>query len=276
MFWKGAFFGLSFETHPSLGGDVDVDPESLKDMIEDYQNGLQRWLALTGMSAKTLAPQVVDPTPHIERQIEAICIKLGVPKRVFMGSERGELASTQDDKAWNDRLRERQTNYLTPRVIVPFVDRLILLGVLPKPNGYSVWWPDITSQSDTEKANVALKMTQALAQYAGTPDVSFVIPELYYLTRILKLDENEVVTMLEEGLKKKAEMMSSGEIPSADELKKGRQLALNPPKTSANGQGSSNPIGDTSRRAPNANGGGRNNRPKPISTETDGGKTKRE
>lgn len=132
-FYKGGFPGLSIETHPQLGGDVLIDEPSMKNMIENYQNTLQRFLLLMGASAKTLAPAVVDPTPHVNVLIEAICIQLGCPVRVFRGSERGELASSQDDSSWNDRIRHRQNNYLTPRLIVPFYDRLIMAGVLPEP-----------------------------------------------------------------------------------------------------------------------------------------------
>lgn len=195
MYWRGAFPGLSLETHPQLGGDVEVDHAGLRDQMENYMNGLQRYLALMGISAKSLAPQVVDPTPQISVQIEAICIQLGIPKRVFMGSERGELASTQDDQAWNDRLRQRQRTYVTPRIIVPFVDRLIALGVLPEPAQYFVAWPDLTSQTDSEKADVAVKKTSALAQYV-TGGVESVLPPLEYLTQILGMDDEEALAVL--------------------------------------------------------------------------------
>jgi len=133
-YWQAAFTGLSLETHPQLGGDVTIDASDVRNQLENYVNSLQRYLALTGMSAHTLAPTVSDPSSQIDKHIEAICIQLGIPKRVFMGSERGELASSQDDASWNDRLKQRQNGYLTPRVIVPFVDRLISVGVLPEPD----------------------------------------------------------------------------------------------------------------------------------------------
>src|SRR4029077_9123616 len=112
------------------------------------------------------------------------------------GSERGELASTQDDAAWNDRLRQRQRGYPRPRPTAPFVDRLIALGVLPEPSGYTVDWPDLTSQSDQEKANVALARTQALAAYAPGETQSVVAP-LDYLSRFLGFDEEEAQTMVD-------------------------------------------------------------------------------
>lgn len=131
--WKTAVPFYSFETHPQLGGDVDIDDEGMKDLYENMFNGLQRAFHTRGMSPKALGGTSPDPTGFIEVQIGLICIKISVPVRVFKGSERGELASSQDDAAWNDRLKARQKYYLTPRIIVPFIDRLIALGILPKP-----------------------------------------------------------------------------------------------------------------------------------------------
>lgn len=195
MYWRGAFPGLSLETQAQLGPEVEIDQAGVRNMMEQYMNGLQRYLALTGMTARSLAPQVVDPSGQIACQIEAICIQLGIPKRVFMGSERGELASGMDDAAWNDRLRDRQHMYITPRVIVPFVDRLISMGVLPEPKGYSVYWPDLTSQSNSEKATVAVQRTQALVQYVQSALPQF-FPPLDFLTRVLGLHENEAAAVL--------------------------------------------------------------------------------
>ena len=87
MFWKGAFFGLSIETLPEILAqtDVDVDQESIKQDMYRYMNKLQRYILLNGMTAKPLTPQVADPSSHIEQQIQAICITLGVPYRIFLG-----------------------------------------------------------------------------------------------------------------------------------------------------------------------------------------------
>lgn len=156
-YWKSCFAGLSFQTHPQLGGDVKVDPAPLKDMVESYQNGLQRALFTSGMAVSTLAPSVVDPASHINMHIEAICIELGCPVRVFKGSERGELASSQDDASWNDRLRARQNLYITPFIIVPFIDRLIQIGVLPIPKVKKRLRPDVkppTNLTDPVPTNV--------------------------------------------------------------------------------------------------------------------------
>lgn len=134
-FWQYSFPKLALSTHPQLGGDVRVDVPSIQNMLENVRNGFQREMLLMGMGASTVSGSVADPTPHINIQIEAICIAKGCPVRVFKGSERGEQASTQDDSNWNGRLKERQQGRNTPDIVVPLIDRCISAGVLPVPSG---------------------------------------------------------------------------------------------------------------------------------------------
>ncbi|MDB4786190.1 DUF1073 domain-containing protein [bacterium] len=198
MYWRGAFPGLSIETHPQLGTDVTIDQTALAAKMLDYHNGLQRYLAVSGASTKSLAPQVVDPTPQVNTQLDAICIQLGIPKRIFVGSERGELASSQDDSSWNDRLRHRQNSYLTPRVIVPFIDRLIMLGVLPAPaeeNGYNVRWPDLDSLTDTEKAMILTQRTESIVKYVSGGGEQLITP-IDYLTKEMDYSNDEADEIL--------------------------------------------------------------------------------
>lgn len=209
MHWRGAFMGLSFETHPQLGGDVRVNLDHMKEMVERYYNTQQRALFTSGMSVKSVAPQFQDPTPWVDTIITAICIKIGCPKRVFMGTERGELASGQDDQAWNGRLKERQNNHITPKIIVPFIDRLIKIGVLPKPmTGYSVEWPDLDALQPLEEADLAVKQTQAMAQYVSGGVDTLVAP-LDYMTKVLGFDEQEAKDMLDSTLEHLAEVQGA-------------------------------------------------------------------
>lgn len=136
MFWKGAFPGFSFETHPELG-EVDIDQEALRKEFAEFSNGLNRFLATSGITAKSLAPQVADPENHVLIQIRAIAIQVGVPWRQLLGSEQAQLASEQDRDNLNKRITRRRQKYLSPWVVRPFVDRLITLGVLPTPTGAS-------------------------------------------------------------------------------------------------------------------------------------------
>lgn len=188
MYWQGAFPGISFEQLPQA---ADVNPsDEMREAIEKYMNSLQRYIALEGFTAKSLAPQVVDPSPQIDKQIEAICIQLGIPKRKFMGSEQGELASSQDDSVWNDRVMERENNYITPRIIVPYIDRLITFGILPEPEQYRVEWADLNSTTEQEKADVGSKQTEAMAKYVGG-SVDALIEPVTWLTQVMGWSEDD-------------------------------------------------------------------------------------
>ena len=133
-YWKSCFSILQFSTHPQLGGDVDVDIGKIKDTVDNVNNSLQRDVLGIGGVWSTIAPQVVDPTPHIQVRMNAIALYLGCPMRIFMGSEQGVLAGDQDGISFYlRRVPERQLRTITPRQIIPLVDRLIQIGVLPEP-----------------------------------------------------------------------------------------------------------------------------------------------
>ena len=197
-YWQSCFTALSIETHPQLGGDVKIDKEQMRDMMQEFRNRLRRDIFLKGMSAKTLAPVVVDPTPFILGHIEALCIKIPCPKRVFMGSERGELASSQDDSQWNDTVRARQNLRCTPRIIAPFIDRLIMLGCVSEPgeDGYTVEWPDLDSLGKLQQADLATKVTQAIVAYMGGNGEAF-MPVLNYMVKVLGWTEEEATEYVE-------------------------------------------------------------------------------
>lgn len=217
MFWRGAFPGYSFEVNPTLDpNNVEMNSDKMKEQMESYANGLQRYLALSGVSAKSLAPQVADPTPMTDVEITVICITLGVPKRVFMGSEEAKLASTQDTKTWNKRLERRRLQYISPRIVKPFVDRLMVCNVIPFTTRYTVRWPDLEAKTDAEKATIAVQRTQALAQYVSGGVDSLIPPEEYY-THILNLDQKVAEALGKASLQAINDLQNDEEDPGSGE-----------------------------------------------------------
>lgn len=216
MFWKGAFPGYSFETFPELTSEAEIDHASVKRQIDAYQKGLQRYLTLVGMSAKSLAPQVADPTKHFDTLIAALCATIKVPVRIFLGSESGHLASTQDSVAWNRRLGHRQSTYLTPMLIYPFVRRLQKVGVLPWVKDITVAWKDLNSMSDKDKSDVSMKVTQALLQYV-TSGAEKIMPLWHFLTLVLKFSDQEATKVVELAKNQKASDLLTKELWEQEE-----------------------------------------------------------
>jgi hypothetical protein len=164
MFWKGGFPGLSFEALPDTA-DVELDAESLKEQITAYYQGMQRYLAIQGVTTKSLAPQVADPIGHLMAQLQQIALTLEIPLRILLGSEEGKLASTQDKRSWAERVMGRRIDYVTPWIIRPFIEMLITYGVLPEPENFYVDWPDRAAVSDRDMADVARIRAEAMKNY---------------------------------------------------------------------------------------------------------------
>jgi hypothetical protein len=198
MFWKGAFPGYALETHEGAD-DVEFDAEGLRDSMQNYFNGLQRYLALTGVTVKSLTPQMGDPTSHRQAIMDDIAFSMGVPKRKLFGSEQAQLASTQDSRTWNGRVMRRNNKHVTHSIVRPTIDRLMMAGVLPPltvEDDYEVHWPDLNTVTDEEKALVAKTRTEAYATYVSG-NVDQVIPPHDYHVVVHGMDPQEAEQLME-------------------------------------------------------------------------------
>jgi hypothetical protein len=192
MFWKGAFPGFALEANPDMA-DAEFDADSkteVKEEVENYFNGLQRAMMFQGLTVKTLEPQVADPSGHLKAQIEYMAITLGIPLRIFTGSEQAQLASGQDQTTWNKRISKRRESHITPWIIEPFIDRMIIFGVLPEVTEYMVIWPDLSTPTDEEKASVALKITEAIIKYVAGGGEALIGPK-EFLMSVMGYEEDE-------------------------------------------------------------------------------------
>lgn len=201
MFWKGAWPGLTFEIDPRLiESEPEFDKEAFKEQLERFGDGMQRYLALVGIKATSLAPNISEnPDRHAKIQMEAIAIALDMPLRMFMGSEEGKVASTTDLLNWNKRLGRRQKMHVDPFILRAFVDRMIAIGILPPPKSgrYYVGREDLNTSTDEDKANLSLKWTQALSQYVAS-GVAHLIRPMEYLTVIMGLKPSIAVRIVKE------------------------------------------------------------------------------
>jgi hypothetical protein len=197
MYYQGALPGHSFEVDPRFGQNI-MDEKRMKDVYELWRNGMQRGIITKGWVMKDHAPQVVDPTPQLEKYVENICIKLNMPMRIFKGSERGNLASEQDETNWAGRKRERRTGYMTSGIVCPIINRLILARVLPEPmQDLKTDWPDFSTQTEEQKAKVSLVKTQSLAAYVSSGADVMVTP-MNFLTKYQGFSNGEAKQMLED------------------------------------------------------------------------------
>lgn len=191
MFWRGAMPGLAFKLDP----EADITPQAISDVnsqVERYMHGLVRYLRLQGMDIQELAPAVADPTQHVDIQIQLISAATGIPKRILTGSERGELASSQDETNWTTRVSERRENYVEPMILRPFIDVLIKVGVLPDIKEYLVEWPSLFAPSEADRATTSKTRAETLSIYSNAQGADEIIPPNIFLRKFLEFDEEEI------------------------------------------------------------------------------------
>jgi len=195
-YWKMCFTSLLIEAHPGVSHD-DIDHASVNTEIDKYQNGLQKVLKLVGLSGKAVAPSVVNPQPFIDTCIDAICIHLEIPKRIFLGSERGELASSQDQTSWAESVGDRQTMHVTPNILVPLINRLINMGVLPvPPDGFSIDWPDLTQPTKEQQTNVAKGVTEAISKFVQGGIGDSFMTKVDFLVEVIGMESEKAQTII--------------------------------------------------------------------------------
>lgn len=174
--WRRADPGMQVDIPWVLkdGTPVKIDSGSfseLQDQVDEYINNVRRVLFTRGVDINELTGQAQSFGGNAEALIDQISGTAGIPKRILLGSERGELASSQDQQNWSDRVTERRTEFAVP-LIRQLITRLVEHGALPKPSGYDVVWPEIEELDETGKAEVAGKIAtanQAQATAGGQP-----------------------------------------------------------------------------------------------------------
>lgn len=153
--WKRMDPGMQVDVDPDIEMDEDEE-QLLDDEIEEYQHDVRRVMRTRGTKINLLSSQVQGFGPNTDTVLQLIAATTGIPHRILTGSERGELASSQDRFNWADRINERRRGFATP-LVRQLIGRLVERGVLPSPSG--------TSSSDAENAAVGTETEQIPGGY---------------------------------------------------------------------------------------------------------------
>jgi hypothetical protein len=211
MFWRNARPGFAGKVDPSF----TVTPEmkkALNEQFDEYENYLRRFLINEGFDLEPLSQQVADPSHHVDVQLQMISAQTGIPKRILTGSERGELSSSEDRGEWLTYVQARREEHAEPRILRPFVDRIIELGILPKPSDeYSVKWIDLFSLSEKARVEIGKSRANALREYTTNPISQAIIPPSAFMEFFLGLstDQIELVSKIrEDEMQEEVELMA--------------------------------------------------------------------
>jgi hypothetical protein len=193
MFWRG---GMPIR---NWAIDKDYRPEvqelaDMREQIEEIVHGLKRDIRTHGIEIQVPETPLGDPTGTVAVQIDFISAAMRIPKRILLGSERGELSSDQDERAWAKIIMERQRNYCEPVIVRQTVDRCIDVGVIPEPvtGEYGCDWQDMLAPSEKERVTIGATRAKAAADLMNAIGALDLIPPEVALDKVLALPQSDI------------------------------------------------------------------------------------
>jgi hypothetical protein len=153
------------------GTQIDIDPtvemtedeeNQLSEELDELHHGFRRWVRTRGAKINPLSMPVAAFGANATAVLRLISGAAAIPQRLLLGSERGELASTQDRDNWADRIDERRARFAVP-LVRELIERLVKHGALPQPTVARpfIIWPRMEEQTEGDKASMLGKLAAA-------------------------------------------------------------------------------------------------------------------
>lgn len=177
-FWLTSNRGMQVDVDKDMDLKVD-DAEALSEEIDEYFHNLRRVIRTKGVKIANLGSDIADPRGTFAVLVALISGATGIPQRILLGSEAGQLASEQDRANWAVRIDERRKLFAEPTILTPTSRKLIDIGVLPQPTSLTYLWPDAFKQNPLERAQTSAQQARSLANVskALSDAVPVVTPE---------------------------------------------------------------------------------------------------
>jgi hypothetical protein len=179
IYWLNASRGMQV----NVDKDMDLNPADAKDLsdeLEEYQHQLRRYIRTRGVEINTLKADVTDPTGTFGTLIKLLSGATGIPQRILLGAEAGQLASEQDRANWAVQIEARRKEFAEPYVLRPFIIRMMEIGALPKVDietAVEFVWPEAFKMSPLEDSQQMAQTARAIVNLSrqaqeGHPIVS--------------------------------------------------------------------------------------------------------
>lgn len=162
-YWMAANRGMQID----VDKDMEMNPEDADNLsaeIDEYQHGQRRFIRTRGVKVENLGSDFADPKSAADVILSNLSASTGIPKRVLIGAEAGQLASSQDRQNWAIVVGERESSFAEPIILRPFIKMLVFANVLPDPGkDLTIEWPDAYRMSPLERAQTAAQMARSAA-----------------------------------------------------------------------------------------------------------------
>lgn len=212
MFWRGARPGYTgkVDENFTMGKEAQAD---LQNQIDEFEHNLRRILVNEGVTYEALAQQIADPSSHVDVQVQMISAVTGIPKRILVGSERGELSSAQDKQEWISYVTARREEQNEPMILRPFIDKCIELRILPKPaTEYYIVWDKLFSLSDKEKVDVGKVRADAIEAFTSNPVAMEFFPMRIFLEYVMGMDDTMIEEVMQAQVEENGEEVNMSEV----------------------------------------------------------------
>lgn len=167
---------IGFEKDLDLAGIArahGVPVGELQSLYDDVTRNVNRandaTIITQGANVTPLSVSMPDPSPHYSIALQTACASIRIPSRIICGQQQGNLASEEDQKAFNARGQGRRETVLTAD-LENLVRKLMAIKVL-KPIGiFSIMWSDLRESTQSDKLDAAVKMADVCQKMAGLGD----------------------------------------------------------------------------------------------------------
>jgi hypothetical protein len=176
-YWITANRGLQADIDKDMSLSPD-DQAALQAEVEEFYNGFRRFIRTKGVKMNALENDLANPQAPFDVLITLIAGARGIPKRILLGSETGQLASGQDKGNWAERVEENRALHVEPRIIKPFVQKAMALGLIRPPSETAklrILWPDAYRMNPLERGQTSAQTGRVLS----------------YITKLLESESQE-------------------------------------------------------------------------------------
>lgn len=194
---RGAVAFLSRDNKP-------IDSKELSKEINGWIHHRQKIIALSNVDAQPIEFRVASPESHVNKLIDLISAGSSIPKRILTGSERGELASSQDEANWSARVEERRRNHCETNILKPLIEIFKNSFSEESKQSYKIVWQPMFTLSELEKSKIGYFNSLSLQSYFKAGKI---IPIKTFIEKFLmmKLNKKEIAAIEKIELKKEKE-----------------------------------------------------------------------
>lgn len=147
------------------------------DVTRGMNQGVDQTIVTQAATVTPLVANVPDPEKHFEASLMSAAASIKIPMMIWIGSQTGERASTEDQKDWANTCQGRRENTLSGE-IEAFIRRLIELRLIDPVDDFSVVWSQLGEASQGEKLANGKLMSEINSANAGTGDMVYTPEEI--------------------------------------------------------------------------------------------------